>query len=85
MALIQRGVPKAPLATLEVGRREFDGECANLFFGIVDRRYEKEGPGTLILASNTPTIQRGDSFTGDDALPWDLDGVFDRASVFMMI
>ncbi len=68
----------------EVGRRRLDSECTNLFFDIVDRRYEKEGPNTLILTSNTPTNQWGDFFTGDDALLCALDRLFDRASVFMM-
>lgn len=68
----------------EVGRRRLDSECTNLFFDIVDRRYEKEGPNTLILTSNTPTNQWGDFFTGDDALLCALDRLFDRALVFMM-
>lgn len=68
----------------EIGRRKFDSECTNLFFDIVDRRYEKEGPNALILTSNTPTVQWGDFFTGDDALLCALDRLFDRASVFMM-
>lgn len=68
----------------EIGRRRFDGECTNLFFDTVDRRYEKEGPNTLILTSNTPTVQWGDFFTGGDALLCALDRLFDRASVFMM-
>ena len=68
----------------EVGRRRLDSECTNLFFGIVDRRYEKEGPNTFILTSNTPTNQWGDFVTGDDALLCALDRLFDRASVFMM-
>lgn len=68
----------------EIGRRKFDGECTNLFFDTVDRRYEKEGPNTLILTSNTPTVQWGDFFTGGDALLCALDRLFDRASVFMM-
>ena len=68
----------------EVGRRRFDRDCTNLFFDIVDRRYEKEGPNTLILTSNTPANQWDEFFTGDDTLLCALDRMFDRASVFMM-
>ncbi len=68
----------------EVGRRRFDRDCTNLFFDIIDRRYEKEGPNTLILTSNTPANQWDSFFTGDDTLLCALDRLFDRASVFMM-
>lgn len=68
----------------EVGRRRLDAECTSLFFDVVDRRYEKEGPNTLILTSNTPASQWDEFFTGDDTLLCALDRLFDRASVFMM-
>lgn len=68
----------------EVGRRRMDRECTNLFFDIVDRRYEKEGPNTLILTSNIPANNWDEFFTGDDTLLCALDRMFDRASVFMM-
>lgn len=68
----------------EVGRRRLNKECTDLFFDIVDRRYEKEGPNTLILTSNTPANQWDGFFTGDDTLLCALDRMFDRASVFMM-
>ena len=35
----------------EVGRCRLDRERTNLFFDVVDRRYEKEGPNTLILTT----------------------------------
>ena len=38
----------------EIGRCSFDRECTDMFFDIVDRRYEKEGPNTMIVTSNTP-------------------------------
>ena len=50
---IRRGNPSRVVGTLvkpscliidEVGRRRFDRECTDLFFDVVDRRYEKEGP-----------------------------------------
>ena len=36
----------------EVGRCVFDRACTDLFFDVIDRRYEKEGPNTMILTSN---------------------------------
>lgn len=68
----------------EVGRCSFDKQCTDLFFDIVDRRYEKECPNTMILTSNTPTNNWDEFFTGDDTLLCALDRVFDRASVFVM-
>lgn len=68
----------------EVGRCAFDRPCTDLFFDIVDRRYEKEGPNTVILTSNTPTNNWDEFFTGDDTLLCTLDRLFDRASVFVM-
>jgi len=68
----------------EVGRCTFDKECTDLFFDVVDRRYEKECPNTMILTSNTPTNNWDEFFTGDDTLLCTLDRLFDRASVFVM-
>jgi len=68
----------------EVGRCVFDRDCTNLFFHIVDRRYEKECPNTMILTSNVPASRWGEFFTGDDALLCSLDRIFDRATVFVI-
>ncbi|MBQ9058158.1 MAG: ATP-binding protein [Atopobiaceae bacterium] len=68
----------------EVGRCTFDKPCTDLFFDIVDRRYEKDCANTMILTSNTPTNNWDEFFTGDDTLLCTLDRLFDRASVFMM-
>ena len=68
----------------EVGRCEFDKACADLFFDVVDRRYEKEGPNTMILTSNVVAKDWKGFFTGDAALLCTLDRIFDKASVFMM-
>lgn len=68
----------------EVGRCVFDRACTDMFFDVVDRRYEKEGPNTLVLTSNTPVNNWGEFFTGDDALLCALDRIFDKASVFVM-
>lgn len=68
----------------EVGRCTFDRPCTNLFFDIINRRYEKEGPNTLILTSNFSVVNWDEFFTGDEALLCMLDRMFDRATVFMM-
>lgn len=68
----------------EVGRCVFDRECTDLFFHVVDRRYEKEGPNTLILTSNTAPNRWSEFFTGDDSLLCTLDRIFDAASVYMI-
>ena len=58
--------------------------CTDLFFDVVDRRYEKDCANTMILTSNTPTNNWDEFFTGDDTLLCTLDRLFDRASVFVM-
>lgn len=68
----------------EVGRCTFDRACTDLFFDVVDRRYEKEGPNTMILTSNVAPNAWDEFFTGDDTLLCALDRLFDKASVFMM-
>lgn len=68
----------------EVGRCTFDKACTDLFFDVVDRRYEKECPNTMILTSNTPTNNWDEFFTGDDTLLCSLDRMFDRGSVFVI-
>ncbi|MGN0034636.1 MAG: ATP-binding protein [Coriobacteriales bacterium] len=62
----------------------FDRACTDLFFDVVDRRYEKEGPSTMVLTSNTPVNRWGEFFDGDDALLCALDRIFDRATVYLM-
>lgn len=68
----------------EVGRRRFDRDCTDLLFDVVDRRYEKDGPNTMILTSNAVASDWPQFFTGDDTLLCTLDRIFDKASVFMM-
>ena len=41
-------------------------------------------PPTMILTSNTPTVNWNELFTRDNTLLCTLDRLFDRASVFMM-
>jgi DNA replication protein DnaC len=89
----ERGSAQRTVATLvkpsclivdEVGRCVFDRACTDLFFDVIDRRYEKEGPNTMILTSNVAPSSWDEFFTGDETLLCALDRVFDKASVFMM-
>ena len=68
----------------EVGRCVFDKENTRTFFDIIDRRYNKEGPNTLILTSNKSPDKWGEFFSEDSSLLCALDRVFDVATVFMI-
>jgi len=68
----------------EVGRCTFDRACTDLLSDVVDRRYEKEGPNTMILTSNAVASDWPEFFTGDDTLLCTLDRIFDKAPVLMM-
>ena len=68
----------------EIGRCVFDKDCTDLFFDVIDRRYEKDVPNTLVITSNTPVNNWDEFFTGDDSLLCTLDRIFDKATVYMM-
>ena len=68
----------------EVGRCVFDKENTRMFFDIIDRRYNKEGPNTLILTSNKTPDKWGEFFSEDSSLLCSLDRIFDSAMVFMI-
>jgi len=68
----------------EIGRRVFDKACTDLFFDVIDRSYEREGPNALVLTSNAPVSNWDEFFVGDDTLLCTLDRIFDKASVFVM-
>lgn len=68
----------------EVGRCVYDRPCTDLFFDVVDRRYEKEGPNAMVLTSNIAPSGWDEFFTGDDTLLCALDRLVDKASVFVM-
>ena len=67
----------------EIGRTEFDRTNTRLFFDIIDRRYAKEGPNTIIFTSNKSPNQWRPFFNEDDDLLCALDRAFDDATVFM--
>lgn len=68
----------------EIGRCVFNKECTRMFFDMVDRRYNKEGPNTIIFTSNRSPDKWGEFFSEDSSLLCALDRIFDDATVFMM-
>lgn len=68
----------------EIGRCVFNKESTRMFFDMVDRRYNKEGPNTMIFTSNISPGKWGEFFSEDSSLLCALDRIFDDATVFMM-
>jgi DNA replication protein DnaC len=68
----------------EVGRCMFNKPCTELFFDMIDRRYNKESPNMMIFTSNFTPDRWKDYFSEDSALLCSLDRIFDSATVFMM-
>ena len=55
-----------------------------MFFDVIDRRYNKDGPKTTILTSNLEPAQWGEFFSEDSSLLCTLDRIFDTATVFLI-
>jgi len=68
----------------EVGRCIFDKENTRMFFDVIDRRYNKEGPNTIIFTSNHNASEWGAFFNEDSSLLCALDRIFDVATVFLI-
>ncbi len=68
----------------EVGRCTFDKENTRMFFDVIDRRYNKEGPNTMILTSNQSPDKWGEYFSEDSSILCALDRIFDDATVYMI-
>ena len=68
----------------EVGRCVFDEFNTNIFFDIIDRRGNKEGPNCMIFTSNKNPSSWGTYFVEQDSLLGALDRFFDEAIVFMI-
>ena len=68
----------------EVGRCVFDKENTQMFFDVINRRYNKEGPNTMIFTSNKGPDEWGEFFNEDSSLLCALDRIFDDATVFMI-
>ena len=65
----------------EVGRCVFDKASTALFFDMVDRRYQKEGPHCMIFTSNKQPNEWSEFFSCDDDLKAALDRIFDDAKI----
>ncbi|MCH4183835.1 MAG: ATP-binding protein [Prevotella sp.] len=68
----------------KVDRCMFNKPCTELFFDMIDRIYNKEGPNMMIFTSNFSPDRWKDYFSEDSALLYSLDRIFDSATVFMM-
>ncbi|MGN1253813.1 MAG: ATP-binding protein [Prevotella sp.] len=80
--VIQSLVKPTCLIIDEIGRCSFCHENTAMFFDLVDRRYEKEGPHTIIFTSNKQPNEWAEYFDGNDDLMCSLDRIFDKASIF---
>ncbi len=67
----------------EMGRCRFDLENTRLFFDVIDRRYNKDCPNTMIFTSNMTPDKWRECFSEDSSLLCALDRFFDKATVFM--
>ena len=79
---IQSLVKPTCLIIDEIGRCKFSRDNTAMFFDLIDRRYEKEGPHTIIFTSNKQPNEWAQYFEGKDDLMCSLDRIFDRASIF---
>lgn len=77
-------VKPACLIIDEVGRCVFDKENTRLFFDIIDKRYSKEGPNTIIFTSNIGADHWNEFFEEESSLLCALDRIFDSAEVYMI-
>ena len=83
-SLIRNLVKPSCLIIDEVGRCTFDEFNTTLFFDIIDRRSNKEGPNCMIFTSNKNPSTWGNYFVEKDSLLGALDRFFDEAIVFMI-
>ena len=77
-------VKPACLIIDEVGQCVLDRENTRIFFDVVNRRYNKEGPGSMVFTSNVQPDQWSFFFSDDHSLLCSLDRLFDTAMVCTM-
>lgn len=68
----------------ELGYCNFDTENTRIFFDIVDRRYSKDTPNTMIVTSNTEPDKWVTFFNDEPALKCAMDRFFDKALLISM-
>lgn len=66
----------------EVGHCKFDKENTNLFFDVIDRRYNRDGITNTVFTSNKQPSDWKSCFEEEDSLLCALDRIFDDAIVF---
>lgn len=84
MSTINGLVKPSCLIIDEVGRCVFDIEASRMFFDVVDRRYNKEGPNMMIFTSNKGPDKWSEFFSEESSLLCTLDRIFDNATVYMI-
>lgn len=57
---------------------------SNVFEDMVDRRYSKEGPNSMVFTSNLMPDKWCEFFNEDESLKCALDRIFDDAVVYMI-
>ena len=82
VSIVKSFVKYSCLIIDEIGRCVFDKENTRMFFDIIDRRYNKEGPNMMIFTSNKSPDTWGEFFSEDSTLLCALDRIFDTATVF---
>jgi len=65
----------------EIGHCEFGKENTGLFFGLIDRRYNKGGNFNIIFASNKNPVLWREDFNEDSTFLRVLNRIFDKATV----
>ena len=68
----------------ELGYCNFDTENTRIFFDIVDRRYSKDTPNTMIVTSNIEPDRWVTFFNDEPALKCAMDRFFDKALLISM-
>ena len=68
----------------EIGYCNFDTENTRIFFDIVDRRYGKDAPNTMIVTSNVEPDKWVTFFNDETALKCAMDRFFDKALLISM-
>lgn len=68
----------------EVGRCIFDTENTRMFFDVIDRRYNKDVPNTIIFTSNINPDKWNGYFSDNSTLLCAMDRIFDTATVYLI-
>lgn len=85
VATVTNGLVKPSCLIIdEIGRCTFDEVNTQIFFDVIDRRSNKEGPNCMIFTSNKMPNTWGNYFVEKDSLLCAMDRFFDDSTVFMI-